>query len=229
VTHMREKPRPFVPSPLRRQVFNSLHSLGHPGIKATAKLVSQHFVWSAIQKDSCTLARVCQPCQRSKVSRHIITPFGDIPLPPAASYTSTITHSVLYCPRKDFNTTSLLWTASRAGRKPSLLPTSQQRQCHAPYSPAGYHALVVHRPSRLTKSMAWHLRRSNAERTGDTLLRLGNATNASSWDQRKSNSDRASICTSSIPANSTGTDRWERDQYQKKIQGPFKKNTELLL
>ena len=77
------KPRPFVPTPLRRQVFNSLHSLSHPGIKATAKLLSQRFVWPAIQKDCSTWARACQTCQRSKASRHTITPFGDFLLPPA--------------------------------------------------------------------------------------------------------------------------------------------------
>jgi cleavage and polyadenylation specificity factor subunit 1 len=77
------KPRPYVPSPLRRQIFNSLHSLSHPGIKATAKLVSQRFVWPAIQKDCRTWARACQPCQRSKVSRHTVTPAGNFTLPPA--------------------------------------------------------------------------------------------------------------------------------------------------
>jgi cleavage and polyadenylation specificity factor subunit 1 len=77
------KPRPYIPSPLRQQVFHSLHSLSHPGIKATAKLVSQHFVWPAIQKDGHTLARACQPCQRSKISRHTITPIGNFNLPPA--------------------------------------------------------------------------------------------------------------------------------------------------
>ena len=77
------KPRPYVPLPLRRQVFQSLHSLSHPGIKATAKLVSQRFVWPAMQKDCRTWARACQPCQRSKVSRHTVTPVGNFPLPPA--------------------------------------------------------------------------------------------------------------------------------------------------
>jgi len=77
------KPRPYVPSPLRRQVFSSLHSLSHPGTKATAKLFSQRFVWPAIQKDCRTWARACQHCQRSKVSRHIVTPVGDFTLPPA--------------------------------------------------------------------------------------------------------------------------------------------------
>jgi hypothetical protein len=43
--------------------------MSHPGTKATAKLVAR-FVWPAMQKDYRTWARVCQACQRSKVSRH---------------------------------------------------------------------------------------------------------------------------------------------------------------
>jgi len=77
------KPRPYVPSPLRRQVFSSLHSLSHPGTKATAKLVAQRFVWPSIQKDCRTRARASQHCQLSKVSRHIIIPLRDFALPPA--------------------------------------------------------------------------------------------------------------------------------------------------
>jgi cleavage and polyadenylation specificity factor subunit 1 len=76
------KPRPYVPSPLRRQIFNSLHSISHPGIKATAKLISQRFVWPAIQKDCRTWARACQACQRSKDSRHTVTAVGNFTLPP---------------------------------------------------------------------------------------------------------------------------------------------------
>jgi len=77
------KPCPYAPSPHRRQIFNSLHSLSHPGIKATTKLVSQRFVWPAIHKDCRTCARACQPCQRSKVSRHTITLVGNFTLHPA--------------------------------------------------------------------------------------------------------------------------------------------------
>jgi hypothetical protein len=76
------KTRPYIPSPLHHQIFNSLHSLSQPGIKVTAKLVSQRFVWPAIQKDCRTWARACQPCQRS-ISRHTITPVGNFTLPPA--------------------------------------------------------------------------------------------------------------------------------------------------
>ncbi|UYV72720.1 hypothetical protein LAZ67_10000403 [Cordylochernes scorpioides] len=33
-------PRPFVPENFRRQIFNSLHNLSHPGIRATRKLIT---------------------------------------------------------------------------------------------------------------------------------------------------------------------------------------------
>jgi cleavage and polyadenylation specificity factor subunit 1 len=36
-----DRPRPFVPSSLRKQVFDALYSINHPGIKASAILVSQ--------------------------------------------------------------------------------------------------------------------------------------------------------------------------------------------
>jgi hypothetical protein len=77
------KPQPYVPASLRLQVFQSIHNLSHPGTKATAKLVAQRFMWPGMQKDCRTWARVCQACQRSKVSRHTVTPVGDFMLPAA--------------------------------------------------------------------------------------------------------------------------------------------------
>jgi len=76
-------PRPFVPSTLRRQVFDNLHSLNHPGIKTTAKLISHRLVWPSIQKDCRTWAITCLVCQRSKISRHTTTPAGIFSLPSA--------------------------------------------------------------------------------------------------------------------------------------------------
>ena len=43
--------RPLVPSSMRRQVFDSLHSLSHPGIAATRRLISARFVWPGIKRD----------------------------------------------------------------------------------------------------------------------------------------------------------------------------------
>ncbi|VDL63934.1 unnamed protein product [Hymenolepis diminuta] len=36
-------PRPFVTKAFRRQVFESLHNLSHPGRRATAKLITDRF------------------------------------------------------------------------------------------------------------------------------------------------------------------------------------------
>ena len=68
--------RPYVPKPLRRDVFNSLHGLSHPGIRATQKLVKSRFVWPALNKDCQTWTRQCIPCQECKITRHVSTPTG---------------------------------------------------------------------------------------------------------------------------------------------------------
>jgi len=83
------KPRPYVPSHLRLHILNSLHSLSHPTLRASAKLVSQLFVWSAFKKDCRTCARACKACQRSNVSRHNVTQLANSPLISPTSYTIT--------------------------------------------------------------------------------------------------------------------------------------------
>ena len=81
--------------------------MSHPGTRTTAKLVAQRFVWPGVQKDCLTWARACQSCQRSKVSRHTVSPLGDFtqlaarslhvhidlvgPLPTSAGYTYCLT------------------------------------------------------------------------------------------------------------------------------------------
>lgn len=73
--------RPYVPPEHRQQVFNSLHSLSHPGIKASARLVAERFVWPSVNKDCRDWARACVPCQKSKISRHVQAPLGTYQLP----------------------------------------------------------------------------------------------------------------------------------------------------
>ncbi|XP_060809959.1 uncharacterized protein K02A2.6-like [Amyelois transitella] len=76
-------PRPFVPKALRRQVFDCLHSLSHPGANATAKLVAQRFVWPLMRKNCREWTKACLACQRSKVNRHVASPIGTHDLPSA--------------------------------------------------------------------------------------------------------------------------------------------------
>lgn len=75
--------RPVVPESFRRPIFNALHSMSHPGIRATQRLVTQHFVWPGINADVRCWARTCLQCQRAKIQRHNRTPPGTFSTPDA--------------------------------------------------------------------------------------------------------------------------------------------------
>ena len=75
------KPRPVVPPGFRRLVFNSLHHLSHPGIRATQQLIASRFVWPKMHSDIKWWVRSCLQCQRSKVTRHNVSPLSTLPTP----------------------------------------------------------------------------------------------------------------------------------------------------
>lgn len=76
-------PRPFVPESFRRIIFNSLHQLSHPGIRATQKLITARYVWPGINSDVRQWSRTCSQCQRAKVQRHTIAPLIPFSTPDA--------------------------------------------------------------------------------------------------------------------------------------------------
>ena len=73
--------RPYVPLNLRKNIFSELHSLSHPGIRATRRLISTRYFWPSLNKDVGNWAKCCISCQRSKVQRHVNSPHGQIELP----------------------------------------------------------------------------------------------------------------------------------------------------
>ena len=75
------KPRPLVPESFRRQVFDVVHNLSHPGIRGSQKLISERFVWPRMKADVKRFARCCQPCQASKIQRHNRAPLQKFELP----------------------------------------------------------------------------------------------------------------------------------------------------
>jgi len=77
----RPNPRPFIPSNLRSSIFASFHCLSHPGWKATCRLVGSRYYWPTMRSDIKLWCSHCQPCQSSKISRHVKRPFGDLPCP----------------------------------------------------------------------------------------------------------------------------------------------------
>lgn len=75
--------RPWVPKTFRRTIFDALHSLSHPEIRATQRLVTQQFVWPSVNADVRKWARSCLQCQRAKVHRHVSSPPATIATPDA--------------------------------------------------------------------------------------------------------------------------------------------------
>ncbi|GFS95877.1 transposon Ty3-I Gag-Pol polyprotein [Nephila pilipes] len=73
--------RPFVPEMFRREIFNNLHALSHPGIRASLKMVAERYVWPSMRQDAVLWARTCLQCQRAKVSRHTRSEIGKFELP----------------------------------------------------------------------------------------------------------------------------------------------------
>src|SRR5215469_12032538 len=78
-------PRPLVPPSFRKQVYEALHNLNHPGVAATQKLISARFVWPSMNANIRDWVTACLPCQRSKVSRHTKAPPGSF-LPPGQRF-----------------------------------------------------------------------------------------------------------------------------------------------
>lgn len=73
------KRRPLVPSAMRREVFEMIHSLSHPSIRATTDLVAKRFVWHGLRADVRRWTRTCLHCQKSKIIRHIESGISSFP------------------------------------------------------------------------------------------------------------------------------------------------------
>jgi hypothetical protein len=72
--------RPLVPLVDRLAVFHAIHSVAHPGIRATRRMVSARFVWKSVGRDMAAMCRDCQQCksQRGKVHKQLAAPLQAI-------------------------------------------------------------------------------------------------------------------------------------------------------
>ena len=66
--------RPLVPEGLRRRVFDSIHGLGHPGMRASRRLISSRYCWTGLAKNVTQWTRECVSCQQAKITRHVSLP-----------------------------------------------------------------------------------------------------------------------------------------------------------
>jgi hypothetical protein len=73
--------RPLVPIQHREAVFQSLHSIHNPGVRATRRLIAARFWWPQMAKAITLMARACLYCQRGKVHKHVHLQPAEIPVP----------------------------------------------------------------------------------------------------------------------------------------------------
>jgi hypothetical protein len=71
--------RPLVPD--RLLVFEAIHGVAHPGIRATRRMIAARFLWPGMQSDIATWCRNCVACQRAKVTRQPKAPVQPIAIP----------------------------------------------------------------------------------------------------------------------------------------------------
>ncbi|GFR64779.1 Pol polyprotein [Elysia marginata] len=73
--------RPIVPPDFRRSVFEAVHNLSHPGVKATIRLVSKKFIWHGLRRQVSTWVKECHECQSSKIQKHTRAPLETFTVP----------------------------------------------------------------------------------------------------------------------------------------------------
>lgn len=73
--------RPYIPEKLRKKVFLHFHSINHPGIRGSIRLLSRLVFWPKMNTDVRSWSQNCDECQRNKIQRHNISPLQRIGMP----------------------------------------------------------------------------------------------------------------------------------------------------
>ena len=130
------RPRPLVPDKWQRIVFDAVHDLSHPSIRATKQLVAAKFVWPGLRKQVGIWAKTCLRCQAAKVHRHTTAPVDQfvpatcrfdnihvdivVPLPPSQNYRYLLTAVVVDRFTDGRKRSHLLMRKRPRARRPSL-------------------------------------------------------------------------------------------------------------
>ena len=113
--------RPAVPEVCRRTVFNSVHGLAHPGIRATRRMLTSRFLWEGCAADVATWCRDCSGCARGKITRQEKTAVLPIPVP-AVKFSHVHVDIVGPLPVSKEGHSHLLTIVDRSTRWPEVIP-----------------------------------------------------------------------------------------------------------
>lgn len=79
-------PRPFISKQLRKKVFEELHNIAHPGVKASLRLIKARYFWPNMDRDIRSAVKLCLSCQQSKINRHTKSPIQSFELPVSSRF-----------------------------------------------------------------------------------------------------------------------------------------------
>ncbi len=66
--------RPLVPAGFCQPIFDAIHGLAHPGIRASKRLISSRFLWPGLASQVAAWCRNCQLCHSAKASNSPASP-----------------------------------------------------------------------------------------------------------------------------------------------------------
>ncbi len=111
-----------MPSQYKEAVFQSLHSIHHPGVRATRRLIAARFCWPQMAKAITLKARACLFCQKGKVHKHVHQQPAEIPVP---HHRFAHIHVDLFGPLLPSRGNTYLFTIiDRTSRWPEAIPLS---------------------------------------------------------------------------------------------------------
>ena len=72
----KEVARPYLTDAFRVSAYKAIHEISHPSTRTTRKMIALRYFWKGMNKDITTWTKSCIDCQKSKIQRHTISPFG---------------------------------------------------------------------------------------------------------------------------------------------------------